>query len=272
MRSLVLPSIALLVVAGCGSGPAHTESPFATPNQLMGEEIRNRIASIPFQHRSELFDNLLWLSQTGEPAIPALLEGLSNNEPKVRANCAYVLGRIGDRRTIPNLTAVAKDRHDVVRMEVARALVLMGDIKHAPALIAGLDSDKPQVRYYCHEALKAATGRDYGFDHLTENEQQRKSAVFAWRRWWSEQSGDPWFAKKYAADNGLNPDGTPKAEAAPEDAPAQPAVEIDTMDQAQDPKAQDPKAQDPKGQDPKPASRPASQPATKSTSAPTRGR
>jgi hypothetical protein len=261
MRSLVLPSIALLAVAGCGSGPARTESPFAAPNQLMGEEIRNRIASIPYQHRSELFDNLLWLSQTGEPAIPALLESLSNNEPKVRANCAYVLGRIGDRRTIPNLNALAKDRHEVVRMEVARALVLMGDVKHAPTLIAGLDSDRPQVRYYCHEALKSATGRDYGYDHLTEDEQQRKSAVFAWRRWWSEQSGDPWFAKKYAADNGLNPDGTPKAAPVDEDAPAQPSVEIEPMGE-----------QDPKAQDPAPASRPASQPAARGSAATTRGR
>jgi hypothetical protein len=253
MRSLVLLSVAAMSLAGCSSGPAKTDSPFSQPNQLMGEEIRNRIASIPYQHRGELFDNLLWLAQTGEPAIPALLEGLRNNEPKVRANCAYVLGRIGDRRTIGDLNGIAKDRHDVVRMEVARALVLMGDVKHSPALIAGLDSEKPQVRYYCHEALKAATGRDYGYDHLTENEQQRKTAVLGWRRWWSEQSGDPWFAKKYAAENGMNPDGTPllPAEVA---TPPQPSVEIDP------PAVEMPEEQDPGKPETKPASQPSSKP------------
>jgi hypothetical protein len=86
---------------------------------------------------------------------------------------------------------------------VSRTLVVLGDIKECPPLIDALDSDKVQVRYLCHEALKTATGQDFGYDHLSDNLTQRHKAVLSWRQWWSEMAGDPWFAKTYANKHGL---------------------------------------------------------------------
>ena len=65
----------------------------------------------------------------------------------------------------------------------------------------------------CNEALKDATGRDFGFDHLSEDLMARRSSVMEWRTWWSELSGDSFFASAYAAENGLNqsPEGMPAA-------------------------------------------------------------
>ena len=77
----------------------------------MGKEIDHRVAQIPYQHREELFNNLLWLSQSGEQAIPALLVGLEHAEPKVRSNCAWVLARIGDRQNSPRGTGFTTRRN-----------------------------------------------------------------------------------------------------------------------------------------------------------------
>lgn len=214
MRRFVLTNLLLLGLSACGSSSTHGY-PYAEPNDLMGEEIDRRISQIPFQHREELFNNLIWLSQLGEQAIPALLDGLGHDDPKVRSNCAWVLGKIGDRRTIPDLYKLSQDENEQTRLEVARTLVTMGDVRLAPTLIGGLDSEQVQVRYLCHEALKNFSARDFGFDHLSENMSNRHQAVFRWRNWWSEQSGDSWFAQEYAKENGLNEQGEPLTEAVP---------------------------------------------------------
>lgn len=202
--------IALPLWASCGSTSGDKDK-FAEANSLMADEIRNRIAQIPYQHREELFNNLLWLAQAGEQAIPELLVGLSSPNAKLRSNCCWVLGRIADRRVIPNLQKLVRDSNQTVSLEAARTLVLLGDIEHCAPLIAALDSDQVQVRYLCHEALKTATGQDFGYDHLTDNADQRHTTVLAWRKWWSKMSGDPWFAQSYAREHGLT--GEPAAPA-----------------------------------------------------------
>ena len=171
-------SALLLVVGGCAS-TSNEDSSYSQPNSLMAEEIESRVKQIPFQHREELLDNLKWLVQTGETTIPTLLRGLSHESPKVRSNCAWALGMIRDRRTIPQLQRASKDSNESVRLEIARALVWLGDVQQSPTLIEGLDSDKKEVRYLCHEALKGASGRDFGYDHLTENEQRELSSFMS---------------------------------------------------------------------------------------------
>jgi hypothetical protein len=204
-----------LPLFGCGTtGESNTE--YAQPNGLMGKEIDRRVQDISFQHRDELYNNLLWLAQRGEVAVPALLNGLQNSEPKVRSSCAWVLGRIGDRRTIGDLKKLTTDPQETVRLEVARSLVEMGDVSQCPMLIGALDSDKVQVRAMVHEALKRATGRDFGFDHLSDNVEQRKLAVLRWRQWWGQLAGDPFFATQYAQQNQLAaPGAVPLGETSP---------------------------------------------------------
>jgi hypothetical protein len=228
MRTLALPTL-LFTLASCGT-VARQDLPFAEPNALMGQEIRQRVVDIRYQNRDELFNTLVWLAQTGEQAIPALLEGLDNDDPKVRSNCAWVLAQIGDRRVIPYLQTKVEDDSESVRLEVARTLVLLGDLSQSPQLIEGLDSPKVQVRYLCHEALKTATGRDFDYDHLTDDKLARAQSVFRWREWWGKQANDPFFASAYAQQQGL------RVEAAAR--PAAPAAE--TVQVKQDQPQQDP--------------------------------
>ncbi|MEQ1634031.1 MAG: HEAT repeat domain-containing protein [Planctomycetota bacterium] len=205
MRIAVLTLPWLLLCGSCSLFSSTEKSEFTPPNSLMADEIESRVQQIPYQHGDELLQNLLWLSQTGESTIPSLLSGLKNESPKIRSSCAWALGRIRDRRTIPYLQTAVKDTNETVRFEVARTLLTLGDIQTAPVLIEGLDSEKKEVRYLCHEALKSTTGRDFGYDHLSENESQRHMAVLGWRQWWSDYSGDGFFASSYQERFSLQP-------------------------------------------------------------------
>lgn len=205
MRIAVLTLPWLLLCGSCSLFSSTEKSEFTPPNSLMADEIESRVQQIPYQHGDELLQNLLWLSQTGESTIPSLLSGLKNESPKIRSSCAWALGRIRDRRTIPYLQTAVKDTNETVRLEVARTLLTLGDIQTAPVLIEGLDSEKKEVRYLCHEALKSTTGRDFGYDHLSENESQRHMAVLGWRQWWSDYSGDGFFATSYQQRFSLQP-------------------------------------------------------------------
>jgi len=203
MRLQAIIPLTLATLIGCAT-TSTPEATYAKANPVVASEIATRISEIQFQHREELLDNLMWLAQSGEQAIPFLLEATHHQDAKVRANVAWVLGRIHDRRVIPELQAAASDQNPTVRLEVARTLVTLGDVKYAPALIEGLDSDRPAVRYNCHQALKEATGRDFGYDHLAENQVERQRAVLRWRQWWGEQFQDPWFASSYAQAHGFD--------------------------------------------------------------------
>ncbi|MBL8733771.1 MAG: HEAT repeat domain-containing protein [Planctomycetes bacterium] len=205
MRILATGAALLLALASCSTTKPVSDSPYEQPNSIMAAEINRRVELIPFQHREELLENLLWLNQTGEQTIPALLQGMQHQDPKVRSSCAWVLGRLHDRRTVPALQLAMRDAEQGVRMEVARSLVLMGDLQWTPNLIEGLDSDRKEVRYLCHEALKTASGRDFGYDHLNQNQQDLKLSVLRWRQWWSDQSGDAYFAQSYQQQNNLAP-------------------------------------------------------------------
>lgn len=203
MRIAVTAATLLFALASCSTTES-TVSPYQQPNSLMSSEINQRIDQIPFQHRDELLQNLLWLHQAGEQTIPALLRGLNAEDPKVRSSCCWVLGRLRDRRTVNDLRQLVTDSEASVSLEACRTLVIMGDLEQSPRLIEGLDSDRKEVRFMCHEALKSATGHDFGYDHLTPNQNEMQLAVLRWRQWWGEYGGDTFFATSYQKENGLS--------------------------------------------------------------------
>jgi hypothetical protein len=205
MRIAAASVTLFLFLQACSTTTAEGEG-FDKPNSLVAQEIERRVEQIPFQHRDELFENLVWMVQNGEQAVPAMVEGLRHDDAKVRSSCAWVLGRLRDRRTIPALQQAMNDGESGVRLEAARSLVSMGDLKWSKTLIEGLDSDKKEVRYMCNETLKTATGHDFGFDHLTANDAERRQAALRWRQWWGEYSGDTFFAQNYQTQHGLTTD------------------------------------------------------------------
>jgi hypothetical protein len=227
MRIAVTAATLLFALASCSTTES-TVSPYQQPNSLMSSEINQRIDQIPFQHRDELLQNLLWLHQAGEQTIPALLRGLNAENPKVRSSCCWVLGRLRDRRTVNDLRQLVTDSEARVSLEACRTLVIMGDLAQSPRLIEGLDSDRKEVRYMCHEALKSATGHDFGYDHLTQNQNELQLAVLRWRQWWGEYGGDTFFAASYQKENGLSSLAEPGGETKVQDQsePEQPEASL----------------------------------------------
>ena len=232
MRIAALGATLLIGFTACSTtSTTETDSTYQQPNSLMGVEITRRVEQIPFQHREELLQNLMWLAQAGEQTIPALLQGLRHENPKVRSSSAWVLGRIRDRRTIPQLQAATRDNDPTVKLECARTLVVLGDLTYSPALIEGLDSERKEVRYLCHEALKTSTGHDFGYDHLNANKDQMQVSVLRWRQWWSEYSGDALFAQNYQAQHGIKiTPAAPGGETKPQDQ-SQPQPQTDGSQQ-----------------------------------------
>ena len=78
MRFSLATAWMCLGFAACGSAPEVEDSKYVEPNSLMATEISDRIAQIPYQQQMELVNNLEWLAQTGEQAIPLLLEALKD--------------------------------------------------------------------------------------------------------------------------------------------------------------------------------------------------
>ncbi len=188
------PMLFLLgLVAGCGAPAGPDLGQFEQPNALLRSEIQRRIDQIPYQRGTTLVMNLAWLAARGEEAIPQLLQAMKSKDPKVRAEAAWTLGRIRDTRVIPFLQKYLDDPDQTVAMEVARALLTMGDDKGVPNLIMGLQSRNPRFRFYCHEALKAWSGLDFGYKPNGTDQVARENATRKWMEWWNRKAGKPVF-------------------------------------------------------------------------------
>lgn len=194
-RLLSLAALAAILspTFGLQSCASTSNSDFVSPGEIMEEKIAESIAAIPFQHQQELVDNLLWLAQLGEQAIPAVSEALSAPEPKVRSSAAWVLGRMGDKRSIPFLRKQVSDSNEIVRLEVSRSLLSLGDYSQIPVLIAGLDSELQYVRFLCYDALSNTTGKSFDYDHRISDRGDRAGSVEKWQQWWAAQKKETWF-------------------------------------------------------------------------------
>ena len=91
------------------------------------------------------------LSEIGEPAIPILIDALTDDHWCVRANAADTLGNIGlpAKVAIPNLITCLDDAHNRVRRHAAEALGRMGEAASSAvsALTSRLTDETMQVRY-----------------------------------------------------------------------------------------------------------------------------
>ena len=88
-------------------------------NPMVQMRIQARVDNIKYQRGTTLISNLERIVAYGQQAIPICVEGLKNEDAMTRMGCAYVLGRIGDTRTVPELEVSLTDQVDFVRYEAA---------------------------------------------------------------------------------------------------------------------------------------------------------
>lgn len=89
------------------------------------------------------------LARIGESAVPALIEGLADPKPEVRAQSARALARMGPKAhsAVPALIVALEDEDVAVRLNAARALGQIGaEAEEAvPALMRAMKDPANQV-------------------------------------------------------------------------------------------------------------------------------
>jgi len=185
MVRIIIAGVTIILAAGCTSTTVTSDiyTEYVEPSVFLREEIKERIAALPFQSGEVLCQNMQRLIYIGEPAIPFLIEVLEEGSPRARGSCAFMLGQLSDRRTIPDLQRALGDPVPAVRYEVATALCVLGVQDGYPVLISGLSDDEIRLRYKAHEALQMLTRLDYGYRH-DDDPGQRRVAVARWEQWW----------------------------------------------------------------------------------------
>jgi HEAT repeat protein len=181
-----LLAVCALAAVLCSCSIFHSEEPYAQASPALQAEIDRLVRDLEFQHSEELLQADQRLVYIGEPAIPALLTALDSKDRKTRANSAYVLGEIRDRRVVTHLRPLLDDEDVEVRYETAVSLLVLGDLDEAvPFLISGLRDPDKWNRYKSFAALKSLSRQDFGYEWQSTDAGAREPAVKRFEEWWS---------------------------------------------------------------------------------------
>jgi len=182
-RTIAFLFLAALATACSSSKKKDVSDDFADVTSPVGRaKLQARVDNIQYQRGLILIANLERIAAYGVAVIPTCLKNIDDEEPMTRMGCVWVLGRVGDIRTIPHIEPLLKDEVDYVRYEAASALGAMGDRQGYPVLVQGLSSERIDFRFRCIAALKDFTGRDFGYKH-NESPEVREVSVERWQTW-----------------------------------------------------------------------------------------
>lgn len=178
----LLPFTLLLALAACTTTTEKDGVPAGRPNAMMQADVQRRIDELRYLHDQELLDTMLHLASLGDAAVPQIRAGSRTDDWFTRASLAWVMGATGDRRYIPDLRRLVADPVKGVRFEASAALVELGDNAGFPTLVEGLSDQDLKTRYKCFEALRRATGQDFGYQHDAAPD-ARRAAITRWNDW-----------------------------------------------------------------------------------------
>jgi len=129
-----------------------------------------------------------WVS---EDAKEALLEDLDSQDPGLRLDVQWALGRVSsDPQVVRRLLATMRDDPNPLFRDKAACALASDQIHLSPGqraeelegLVDSLSDPKPQVRAIAIQALRILTGQDKGFRPMAAAE-ERAQSVEQWRRW-----------------------------------------------------------------------------------------
>ncbi|MCI0341157.1 MAG: HEAT repeat domain-containing protein [Planctomycetales bacterium] len=178
------------------SGPSTPiQAPPGESSEERLEKVREWIAGLalegvkPESHRAQTEFLVRSLVLAGPLAVPALVsEGLAHTSAKVRENCAFVLGQIGDRRAEEPLVKLLDDPAETVRFGAAGSLVEGFQNKNGvPILFRALYHPDLHVRRQADYILREYTGQSFAFDP-SEVKSARDFAAGKWAEWWRKSA------------------------------------------------------------------------------------
>ena len=186
-------SLFLLTTLFACASTQESDSPpggFSDPDSPIAKaRLQSRVENIKYQRGVTLIANLERIAAYRESAIPVCLEGLESEDAMTRMGCAWVLGRIGNTKTVPALEKLLDDEVAFVRYEVASQLGTMGAKSGYGPLVEGLTNERIEYRYKCIEALQDLTGHTFGYSHNAAPE-ARNAAVQKWQEWLEDVTGE----------------------------------------------------------------------------------
>jgi len=193
----VLASVLPLVAWGCvttGMARNHhdaDDSPWLRPSPYLELKLEENAQRLPWTHGAERVELVRWFAGAGEPAYETLLMLASDSRSDVAGSALAALGSTRDERLVPYVRELSWSGNvpRTLRLERARALLMLGDWSEIPMLIDALGSDDLAVRALSGHALYRATGERRGFDPRAEPE-VRAESVERWRSWWSERQAE----------------------------------------------------------------------------------
>lgn len=183
------------LTAGCVT--ERMESPDDGKTYLR-KELDKIVKRLPFQNGTALYQDLNRLVAFGEFAVEPMRACLDDDNAKVRAAGAYVLGQLKVTDAVEDLVALTRDENKQVRLEAARAVLEIGAWDTVPVLLEGLEDESPSVRYLCFEVLHRKTGEDFGY-RFNAPEPERTGALERWREWWRRMEQNPSSAANLAS-------------------------------------------------------------------------
>lgn len=185
MRRSPLAVAALLLASLPACVTEYDNSPgvsFRDGNATTRKHYHDQIEEMRYMRGQELLSRMNYLLSLGADVAPELQECSNSDDWLVRSSVMWIFGALGDRRNLPYVQARLTDANSTVRYQAAATLVKLGDPQGFPLLVEGLADDEITTRFKCFQALKTATGRDFGYAHDGAPD-ERRQAVARWLDW-----------------------------------------------------------------------------------------
>ncbi len=165
--------------------------PYFAGDESTRDEITALVAELAAARGEKVIEVGMRLVGKGEPAVPALRAALIADDPALRANAAYLLGVLKDRRTVPDLRRASTDDVDTtVRYEAASALLELHDASGFAVLVGGLDDTDARRRAKCIDVLAEKTHERFGFEP-DGDPAERAASIRRWKAWLAARAQDP---------------------------------------------------------------------------------
>ncbi|MHC1604814.1 MAG: HEAT repeat domain-containing protein [Candidatus Methanofastidiosia archaeon] len=116
-------------------------------------EVQRSTTRVPFMWSSIRWEAGRALKKIGKPAIEPLIRALEDEDQYVREGAAWVLGEIGDEKTVESLIPALSDEKWEVRNKAAEALRKIPNERAVEPLGQALSDEKWEVREKVIEAL-----------------------------------------------------------------------------------------------------------------------
>lgn len=173
------------------------DSPWLRPSPYLALELEENAARLPWTHGAERIDLVRWFAGAGEPAYETLLQLALDARADVAGSALAALGSTRDERLVPYVRELAWSGEVPLnlRLERARALLMLGDWSEIPLLVDALEADDLSTRALAGYALYRATGDRRGFNPRDEAE-VRAESVRRWRAWWREREDEGILASR----------------------------------------------------------------------------